>query len=100
LGLKMALSAKRKDGQLIVLDAAKFTEAKTKKIAVKFGKLGLTSALIVDGPAFDTGFERAARNIPNIDLLAVQGVNVLDILRREKLVLTKAALSAIEERLK
>ena len=100
LGLKMALSSKRKDGQLIVLDAAKVTQAKTKKMAASFGKLGLTSAVIVDGPEFDTGFQRAARNIKNIDLLPVQGINVLDVLRREKLVLTKAALNAIEERLK
>jgi large subunit ribosomal protein L4 len=100
LGLKMALSSKRQTGDLIVLDGAKITEAKTKKIAAKFGKLGLKSAVIVDGPAFDTGFERAARNIPNIDLLPVQGINVLDVLRREKLVLTKAALGAIEERFK
>lgn len=99
LGLKMALSSKRKDGQLVILDAAQVKEAKTKKVAASFGKLGLKSALIVDG-AFDTGFERAARNIKNIDLLSVAGINVLDVLRREKLVLTKAALSAIEERLK
>jgi large subunit ribosomal protein L4 len=100
LGLKMALSTKRKDGQLVILDAAQVKEAKTKKVAASFGKLGLKSALIVDGPAFDTGFERAARNIKNIDLLSVTGINVLDVLRREKLVLTKAALSAIEERFK
>jgi large subunit ribosomal protein L4 len=100
LGLKMALSAKRKDGQLIILDGAKVKEAKTKKVAASFGKLGLTSALIVDGPEFDTGFHRAARNIKNIDLLSVQGINVVDVLRREKLVLTKAALSAIQERFK
>jgi large subunit ribosomal protein L4 len=100
LGLKMALSSKRQTGDLIVLDGAKLTEAKTKKVAAKFGKLGLKSAVIVDGPAFDTGFERAARNIPNIDLISVQGINVLDVLRREKLVLTKAALGAIEERFK
>jgi large subunit ribosomal protein L4 len=99
LGLKMALSTKRKDGQLIILDAAQVKEAKTKKVAASFGKLGLKSALIVDG-ALDTGFERAARNIKNIDLLSVAGINVLDVLRREKLVLTKAALSAIEERFK
>ena len=99
LGLKMALSTKRKDGQLIILDAAQVKEAKTKKVAASFDKLGLKSALIVDG-AFDTGFERAARNIKNIDLLSVGGINVLDVLRREKLVLTKAALSAIEERFK
>jgi len=100
LGLKMALSAKRKDGQLIILDGAKIAEAKTKKVAASFGKLGLKSAVIVDGPEFDTGFQRAARNIPHIDLLPVQGINVLDVLRREKLVLTKAALSAIQERFK
>ena len=100
LGLKMALSAKRKGGQLVILDTAAVKEAKTKKVAASFDKLGLTSALIVDGPEFDTGFQRAARNIKNIDLLSVSGINVLDVLRRDKLVLTKAALSAIEERFK
>ena len=99
LGLKMALSAKHQDGHLVVLDAAKVKEAKTKKLAGQFGKLGLASAVIVDG-AFDEGFERAARNIPNIDLIPVTGINVLDLLRREKLVLTKAALSQLEERFK
>ena len=99
LGLKMALSAKRQDGHLVVLDAAKVKEAKTKGLAASFGKLGLASAVIVDG-AFDEGFVRAARNIRNIDLLPVDGINVLDLLRREKLVLTKAALSQIEERFK
>jgi len=99
LGLKMALSAKHQDGHLVVLDAAKVKEAKTKKLAGQFGKLGLASAVIVDG-AFDEGFERAARNIPNIDLLPVTGINVVDLLRREKLVLTKAALTALEERFK
>jgi large subunit ribosomal protein L4 len=100
LGLRMALSSKRAKGDLIVLDQATSAEAKTKKMAMAFGKLGLKSAVIVDGPAFDAGFERAARNIPHIDLLPVQGINVLDVLRRQKLVLTKAALAALEERLK
>ena len=100
LGLKMALSSKHQDGDLIVLDGAKFTEGKTKKAVASFGKLGLKSALIVDGPEFDTGFQRAARNIPHIDLLQVQGINVLDVLRRQKLVLTKAALATIQERFK
>jgi large subunit ribosomal protein L4 len=99
LGLKMALSSKRLDGHLVVLDAAKVKEAKTGKLAASLGKLGLASAVIVDG-TFDEGFERAARNIPNIDLLPVTGINVLDVLRREKLVLTKAALNALEERFK
>lgn len=100
LGLKMALSSKRQDGDLIVLDNAKPTDAKTKNMAIAFGKLGLTSAVIVDGPEFDTGFERAARNIPHIDLLSVTGINVVDVLRRQKLVLTMAALAALEERFK
>ena len=100
LGLKMALSSKCQDGDIIVIDSAKVTEAKTKKMAAAFGKLGLTSAVIIDGPEFDTGFERAARNIPHIDLLSVKGINVLDVLRRQKLVLTKAALAALEERFK
>lgn len=100
LGLRMVLSAKREKGDLIVLDSAVSADAKTKKMVSAFGKLGLKSAVIVDGPAFDTGFERAARNIPQIDLLPVQGINVLDVLRRQKLVLTKAALAALEERLK
>jgi large subunit ribosomal protein L4 len=100
LGLRMVLSSKHKDGDLIVLDAATSTEAKTKKMVAAFGKLGLSSAVIVDGPEFDTGFQRAARNIPHIDLLPVAGFNVLDVLRRQKLVLTKAALAALEERLK
>ncbi len=100
LGLKMALTSKRQDGDLIVLDFAKSTDAKTKGMVAAFGKLGWKSAVIVDGPAFDTGFERAARNIPHIDLLPVQGINVLDVLRRQKLILTRAALAALEERFK
>jgi len=100
LGLKMVLSSKCQDGDIIVLDSATMTEAKTKKMVLAFGKLGLTSAVIVDGPEFDTGFQRAARNIPHIDLLPVTGINVLDVLRRQKLVLTKAALAALEERFK
>jgi large subunit ribosomal protein L4 len=100
LGLKRALTSKHQDGHLVILDAAKVKEAKTKKLVASFGKLGFASACIVDGAAFDVGFERAARNIPNIDLLSVAGINVLDVLRREKLVLTKAALAALEERFK
>ncbi|HAH10511.1 MAG TPA: 50S ribosomal protein L4 [Alphaproteobacteria bacterium] len=100
LGLKMALSSKVRDGQLIVLDAAKAETPKTKAMAVAFAKLGALSAVIVDGPEFDAGFARASRNLEQVDLLNVAGLNVYDVLRRDKLVLTKAALSAIEERLK
>jgi large subunit ribosomal protein L4 len=100
LGVKMALSSKLKNGELIVIDSARVAEGKTKAMAVRFGKLGLTNAVIVDGPQFDAMFERASRNIPNFDLLNVAGLNVYDLLRRDKLVLTKSAIAAIGERFK
>jgi len=100
LALKHALSSKAKDGGIIVLDKAAMTEAKTKALAVQFGKLGLSNALIIDGATLDANFTTAARNIPNIDVLPVQGINVYDILRRKTLVLTKAALDALEARFK
>jgi large subunit ribosomal protein L4 len=101
LGLKSALSAKAKDGKLVVIEAAGGgKEAKTKKLGAQFKKLGWTSVLIIDGAQVDEGFARAARNIPGIDVLPSQGANVYDILRRDTLVLTKAALEKLEERLK
>jgi len=69
-------------------------------LQTRFGKLGLDNALIVDGAEIEANFRIAARNIPNIDVLPVQGINVYDILRRTKLVLTKAALDALEARFK
>jgi len=100
LALRHALSAKAKDGGIVVLDKAAVSEAKTKALAAQFGKLGLSNALIVDGATLDSNFTTAARNIPNIDVLPVQGINVYDILRRKTLVLTKAALDALEARFK
>src|ERR687889_478312 len=100
LALKHALSSKAKDASLIVVDDVKLTEAKTKALVERFGKLGLANALIIGGAEIETNFQRAARNIPNIDVLPVQGINVYDILRREKLVLTKAAVDALEARFK
>ena len=75
-------------------------KGKTKALIGHFSGLGLTNALIIDGAEVHTGFATAARNIPNIDVLPVQGINVYDILRRQKLVLTKAALDALEARFK
>ncbi len=66
----------------------------------QFAKLELANALIIDGAELEPTFARAARNIPNIDVLPVQGINVYDILRRKKLVLTKAAVEALEARFK
>jgi large subunit ribosomal protein L4 len=99
LALKHALSAKAKDGGIIVLEKASITEAKTKELKARFANLGLHNALIIDGAEVEAGFRLAARNIPNIDVLPVQGINVYDIMRRTKLVLTKAALDALEARL-
>ena len=98
LALKHALSAKAKDGGIVVLESAAAQDAKTKGLQQQFAKLGLTNALIIDGAAVDANFARAARNIPDIDVLPVQGINVYDILRRHTLVLTRAALTALEAR--
>ncbi len=100
LGLKHALSAKAKDGGLIVIENADLKDAKTKALLGHFSGLEITNALIVDGAEVNTGFAQAARNIPHIDVLPIQGINVYDILRRQKLVLTKAALDALEARFK
>src|SRR3954470_7944797 len=100
LALRHALSAKAKDGGLIVIDSAQIKEAKTKALVGHFSGLGLTNALIIDGAELNNGFATAARNIPNIDVLPIQGINVYDILRRHKLVLTKAAVDALEARFK
>jgi len=100
LALKHALSAKAKDGGIVVVDKATVEGGKTKALAANFEKLGLKNALIIDGAAVDAGFAQAARNIPNVDVLPVQGINVYDILRRHHLVLTKAALEALEARFK
>lgn len=98
LALKHALSTKAKAGELIVLDKAASAEPKTGQLRSQFGKLGFSNALIVDGAEVDGNFARAARNIPEIDVLPIQGINVYDILRRKQLVLTKAALEALEVR--
>ncbi len=100
LALKHALSAKAKDGAIVVVDKASVKDAKTKALQARFAKLGLENALIIDGVEVEANFRNAARNIPNIDVLPVQGINVYDILRRRTLVLTKAALDALEARFK
>jgi large subunit ribosomal protein L4 len=100
LALKHALSAKAKDGGIVVLDKASVKDGKTSALSKHFEKLGFSNALIVDGAEIEVNFKNAARNIPNIDVLPVQGINVYDILRRGKLVLTKAAVDALEARFK
>jgi large subunit ribosomal protein L4 len=101
LALKHALSAKAKDGGILIIEDAKLAaaDAKTKALKSAFAKLGLANALIIDGAEIDNGFRLATRNIPDIDVLPIQGINVYDILRRNTLVLTRAALEALEARL-
>lgn len=100
LALKHALSAKVKDGALTVLENATVAEPRTKALKAAFSKMGLNSALVVDGAQVDANFGKAASNIANIDVLPVQGINVYDILRRDNLVLTRAAVEALEARFK
>ena len=100
LALKTALSGKQADGKLIVLDKAELAAAKTKELAKRFKSLGWSSVLIVDGESVNEGFARAARNVPGVDVLPTQGANVYDILRRDTLVLTRAAVEKLEARLK
>ncbi len=97
LGLRHALSAKAKDSKIIVVDEVASKEIKTKTLAKNLDRLGAMNALIVDG-AFDDKFVLSVRNLRNITLVPAAGLNVYDILRRDTLVLTKAAVKAIEER--
>ncbi len=100
LGLKHALSAKAKASTLIVVDEATATEPKTKALRERLAAFGLQRVLIIAGNEVDTNFQLAARNIPNLDVLPVQGINVYDILRRDTLVLTREAVERLEERFK
>ncbi len=98
LALRHALSSKVVSGDLVVVDSVDVKEAKTAKLREQFGKLGWTKTLIIAGPEVNENFGLAARNIPHVDVLPNAGLNVYDILRADKLVLTKAAIDAIEAR--
>jgi large subunit ribosomal protein L4 len=99
LGLRHALSAKVKAGELVIIEAALVTEAKTAILAKQLAGLGWKRALIIDGATVDAGFIRAAANIANLDVLPSMGANVYDILKSDTLVLTKAGIAALEARL-
>ena len=98
LGLRHALSAKAKDGAIVVLDAATLESPKTAALRAGFAKIGVKNALVIAGPEVDGAFRLAARNIPGVDVLPNAGLNVYDVLRRDTLVLTRAAIEAIEAR--
>lgn len=99
LGLRHALSAKAKAGELVVIDTAE-SEGKTALLAKQVKNLGWKRALVIDGAAVNEGFARAARNIEGLDVLPTMGANVYDILKRDTLVITKAGVEALEARLK
>ncbi|GLQ22131.1 50S ribosomal protein L4 [Algimonas ampicilliniresistens] len=100
MALRHALSAKQSAGELIIVDTLALKEAKTATLRKQLEGMGVTNALIVGGSEIDAVFGRAARNIPNVDVLPSQGANVYDILRRHTLVLSKDAVEALQERLK
>lgn len=99
LGLKSAISSKAAEGKLIVVDALA-SKGKTAELKGKLAKLGAENALIIGGAELDEGFVKAASNLPLVDVLPQQGINVYDILRRDVLVLSKDAAAHLEERLK
>lgn len=100
LAMKSVLSAKVKEGKLIILDDAKAKDHKTKPMAVAMAKMGIESAVIVGGKEIDANFARATANLAKIDVLPSQGANVYDMMRRDTLILTKDAVSDLTERLK
>ena len=100
LGLKHALSAKLKAGELVVIENADAKEAKTGPLAKQVGQLGWKRALVIDGAEVNANFAKAAQNIQTLDVLPSMGANVYDILRSDTLVLTKAGVEALEARLK
>jgi large subunit ribosomal protein L4 len=100
LGLKHALSAKARDSQIVVVDSFVLSEGKTRAFKAEIEKLGFSNALVIDGAEVDANVKLGARAVHTVDVLPVQGINVYDILRRDVLVLTKAAIDALEARFK
>ncbi len=100
LGLRTALSSKKADGTLVVLDEIKLQSSRTKLLSEKLKGLGIRKALVISGGVVDPSFARAAANLPNVSYLPQQGANVYDILKCETLILTKDAVTLLVERLK
>lgn len=99
LALKMALSDKLAKGQLAVVDNVAVSTPKTSEVAKKFAQLGWGSVLVIDGNNVNEPFKKAVSNLKQVDVLPQIGANVYDILRHERLILTKEAVKALEERL-
>jgi len=100
LGLKIALSSKAAEGKLIIVENLDIAAPKTSELIAHLNKMGVTSALVIDGLTVNDNFYKASANIIGIDVLPQQGANVYDILKHDNLVLTKDAVKHLEERLK
>lgn len=99
LGLKSALSAKAREGKLMVVENLVLDAAKTKELKARLETLGIDTGLFVDGKAVDVNFALASRNLYKVDVLPAVGANVYDILNHDHLVLTRAAVEELEARL-
>ena len=100
LALTTALSAKVADGSLLIIEDLMIKTPKTKELKAKVEALGLKRALIIGGEEVNKDFALAAANIPGLNVLPQQGINVYDILKHTHLVLTRAAVENLESRLK
>ena len=100
LALRCALSSKQSEGKLVILDSAQLQEPKTKTLSDKVKAFGWSSVLIVDSADLDENLQLAAGNLGSVDVISSEGANVYDILKRDFLVLTTAAVSDLEGRLK
>ena len=98
LALKIALSKKFSDGKIKIVNEAKIKDIKTASLKNKIKKLGINSALFISGEKIDNNFFLASRNIPNIDFLSINGINVYTILKREYLIIAEEALQSLNKR--
>ena len=92
------MSVKAAEGKLVILEDFTLTDAKTKSMIAILAGLGIKSGLFIDGTEVNLGFRQATSNVPHIDVLPAIGANVYDILNHDTLVLTRAAVSALEAR--
>lgn len=98
LALKMALSSKLKDAELVILDQFDMAQIRTKEFVNALHTFAGSNALIIT-PEENTNLALSARNVPKVKVMRLEGLNVYDILKYEKLVLLQSTLAGIEGRL-
>lgn len=99
LGLRLALSTKMAEGQLVIVDKLD-ADGKTKVLAQNFAKMGWDSVLLIDGQEVNENFRRAVMNLKHVDVLPQIGANVYDIIRHKTVILSQSAVELLEARLK